>query len=71
MEDCKDHQMGLQHLAAQPQGQTPGGHNPWEAEAGLEAHLQLHHQQALVEIQALEHQRLDLRLPRTISTQVR
>ncbi len=53
-------QAGVQHLAflAQAQRQSPTalGHNPWAAEAGLEAHLQ--HQRALVAVQALEHQRL-------------
>jgi len=38
----------------QPQSLSPGAHNPWAAEAALEAHLQ----QAMVAVQALEHQRL-------------
>ncbi len=54
------HQAGVQHLAflAQAQRQSPTalGHNPWAAEAGLEAHLQ--RQQALVAVQHLEQQRL-------------
>lgn len=40
----------------QPQLPSPGVHNPWRAEAALEAHLQ--YQTALVAVQALEHQRL-------------
>ncbi len=63
MAESTYHQMSVQHIRlrdqynSQPhpvvlvhQPQTPGAHNPWEAEAHLEAHLQ----------QALEHQRLDL-----------
>ena len=50
----------LQHLAylRQTQRQSPVvlAHNPWAAEAGLEAHLQ--HQRALVAVQDLERQRL-------------
>lgn len=38
-----------QHLS-----QTAGAHNPWAAEAALEAHLQ----QGLVAVQALERQRV-------------
>ena len=34
---------------------SPGAHNPWAAEAALEAHLQ---QRALAEIQDLEHRLL-------------
>lgn len=53
-------QAGVQHLAylqqAQRQLPTHGAHNPWAAEAGLEAHLQ--HQRALVAVQHLEQQRL-------------
>lgn len=49
-----------QHLAylAQTQRQSPAAlaHNPWRAEAGLEAYLQ--HQRALVAVQDLERQRL-------------
>lgn len=52
------HQAGVQHLAylqqAQRQSPTVGDHNPWAAEARLEAHLQ----QGLVAVQDLEHQRL-------------
>lgn len=45
------------------QPQTPGAHNPWAAEANLEAYLQdteqsRQYQTALVAVQALEHQRL-------------
>ena len=54
------HQAGVQHLAylqqARRQLPTAGGHNPWQAEASLEAHLQ--HQRALVAVQDLERQRL-------------
>ncbi len=51
-------QAGVQHLAylAQHRSQIPGVHNPWEAEAHLEAHLQ--QQRALVAVQHLEQQRL-------------
>ncbi len=51
-------QAGVQHLAylAQHRSQTPGVHNPWAAEASLEAHLQ--HQRALVAVQDLERQRV-------------
>ena len=42
----------------QHRSQTAGGHNPWAAEAGLEAHLVRHQQQALAVIQDLERQRL-------------
>ena len=52
------HQAGVQHLAylqqAQRQSPTHGDHNPWAAEAALEAHLQ----QGLVVVQDLERQRL-------------
>jgi len=61
------HQMSEQHIRlrdqyrSQPhpvrlvhQSQTPGAHNPWLAEAHLEAHLQ----QAMVAVQALEKDRL-------------
>lgn len=59
MAEYNYHQAGLQHLAylAQRQSPTAGGHNPWRAEAHLEAHL-AHQQQALVAVQALERQRL-------------
>lgn len=54
------HQACLQHLAflqqTQRQPPTHGGHNPWAAEAHLEAHLQ--QQRALVAVQDLERQRL-------------
>lgn len=49
-------QPGLQHLAYLHQQRTPGAHNPWAAEAGLEAHLQ--HQRALAAAQDLERQRV-------------
>lgn len=53
-------QAGVQHLAylaqAQRQYPTHGDHNPWAAEAHLEAHLQ--HQRALVAVQDLERQRV-------------
>lgn len=53
-------QAGVQHLAflaqAQRQSPTASAHNPWAAEAGLEAHLQ--QQRALVAVQDLERQRL-------------
>ena len=49
---------GLQHLAflrqTQRQSQTHGVHNPWLAEAALQAHLQ----QAVSVVQDLERQRL-------------
>ena len=52
------HQAAVQHLAylqqAQRQSPTHGDHNPWAAEAALEAHLQ----QGLVAVQDLERQRL-------------
>ena len=52
------HQAGVQHLAylqqVQRQSPTVGDHNPWAAEAALEAHLQ----QGLVAVQDLERQRL-------------
>ena len=61
MADQQQHQQAaLQHLAYlrqhQPRLPTVGGHNPWAAEAGLEAHLQ--HQRALVAVQDLERQRV-------------
>ena len=69
------HQAGSQHLAylrqTQHQPLTPGAHNPWEAEAGLEAHLQRRQQQALLEVQELEHQRLAPRQPQTVLIQHR
>ncbi len=53
-------QAGVQHLAflaqAQRQSPTASAHNPWAAEARLEAHLQ--HQRALVAVQDLERQRV-------------
>ena len=66
------HQAGLQHLAHLQQDSVPHlgasvlqhrlqthlGHNPWAAEAGLEAYLQRQQQEALVAVQALEQQRL-------------
>jgi hypothetical protein len=59
MAESNYHQASLQHLALRRQSQAPGDHNPWAAEANLEAHLQA--QQALREIQQLEQQRLHLR----------
>lgn len=57
-QDQPHHQAGVQHLAylqqAQRQSPTVGDHNPWAAEAVLEAHLQ----QGLVAVQDLERQRL-------------
>ena len=54
------HPAAVQHLAylqqAQRQSPTHGDHNPWAAEAALEAHLQ----QGLVAMQDLERQRLKL-----------
>jgi hypothetical protein len=63
MAESTYHQMSVQHIRlrdqynSQPhpvvlvhQSLTPGAHNPWAAEAALEAHLQ----------QGLERQRLDL-----------
>ena len=47
-------------VPALPRSPTHGDHNPWAAEAGLEAHLSLHQQQALAAIQDLEHQRLQM-----------
>ena len=51
-------QAGVQHLVhlqqTQRQSPTVGDHNPWAAEAALEAHLQ----QGLVAVQDLERQRL-------------
>ncbi len=35
--------LGLQHLAYLRQQQTRGDHNPWAAEAALEAHLSQQH----------------------------
>ena len=61
MAESTYHQAGQQHLAflQQRQSQTPGAHNPWAAEASLEAHLQQQqHQAALVAVQALERERL-------------
>ena len=70
MEESPYHPMSEQHIRLrhqwdnqgpvclvhqqQPQSHSPGEHNPWAAEAALEAHLQ----QAMVVVQALEHQRL-------------
>ena len=58
MAESTYHQAGQQHLAflQQRQSQTVSGHNPWAAEASLEAHLQ--YQRALVAVQDLERQRL-------------
>ena len=63
MAESTYHQAGRQHLAflqqTQHQPPTHGAHNPWAAEAGLEAHLQhRRHQAALVAVQDLERQRL-------------
>ena len=62
MEESTYHQAGLQHLAflQQTQRQSPmaGDHNPWEAEASLEAYLVQHQRQALAVIQDLERERL-------------
>ena len=59
-QDQPHHQAGVQHLAylqqVQRQSPTVGDHNPWAAEAALEAHLQ----QGLVAVQDLERQRLKL-----------
>lgn len=61
-EQAPHHQAGVQHLAylrqVQRQYPTASGHNPWAAEAGLEAYLVRHQQRALAEIQDLERQRL-------------
>lgn len=58
---------GLQHLAflrqTQHQSPTHGAHNPWQAEAHLEAHLAQRQQQALAVIQDLERQRLQMSPP--------
>ena len=63
MAESNYHQAGLQHLAFRNQSQRPlptaGDHNPWAAEAQLEAHLQ---QRALLEVQHLELQRLQPQL---------
>lgn len=63
MAESTYHQAGLQHLAflqqLQHQSLTHGGHNPWQAEAHLEAYLQRQqYQAALVVVQDLERQRL-------------
>ena len=51
MADYNYQAAGLQHLAylaqTQHRSRTPGDHNPWAAEAGLEAHL--HQQRTLVQ----------------------
>ena len=56
------HQAAVQHLAylqqTQRQSPTVGDHNPWAAEAVLEAHLSQHQRQALAAIQDLERQHL-------------
>jgi len=59
-QDQPHHQTQVQDLdlPAQPQSPTASAHNPWAAEARLEAHLQ--QRQALVAVQDLEHQRLKL-----------
>ena len=66
MAESNYHQAGLQHLAflqqTQRQSPTAGGHNPWAAEVGLEAHLVQRQQQALAAIQDLERQRLQPKL---------
>ena len=63
-QDQPHHQAAVQHLAylqqAQRQSPTVGDHNPWVAEAVLEAHLSQHQRQALAAIQDLEHQRLQM-----------
>jgi hypothetical protein len=69
MEESTYHQMSEQHIRLQDQARnqahppqlthqspTHGDHNPWAAEARLEAHLQ----QGLVAVQDLERQRLKL-----------
>jgi hypothetical protein len=60
MAEYQHHQAGQQHLAYLQQIQrrsiTHGAHNPWAAEAGLEAYLQ--QQAALVAVQQLERQRV-------------
>lgn len=43
---------------AQRQLPTASDHNPWAAEAALEAHLRRQQQEALVAVQALEQERL-------------
>ena len=49
-------------LAHQRQSPTHSGHNPWESEAALEAHLS-HQRQVLAATQDLEPQRLQMLLP--------
>ena len=60
-QDQPHHQAAVQHLAylqqAQRQSPTVGAHNPWAAEAVLEAHLSRPQQQARVAQQDSEHQR--------------
>ena len=69
MEESQHHQAGEQHTHPQQQSHsqphppalahqlpTVSDHNPWAAEAALEAHLQ----QGLVAVQELERQRLKL-----------
>lgn len=66
MEESTYHQQSEQHTRLRQQYRSPrpvhlahqppaaGDHNPWQAEAHLEAHLQ----QAMVAVQALERERL-------------
>jgi uncharacterized membrane-anchored protein len=75
-EQQQDHRPGVQHLAflqqTQRQSQTAGGHNPWAAEAGLEAHLQQQrYQEALAVVQGLERERLQKCLPVLVVSQPR
>ena len=58
MADYNYQAVHLPLVPAQPRSLIPGDHNPWAAEAGLEAHLAQHQRQALAVIQALERQRL-------------
>jgi hypothetical protein len=72
MAESTYHQAGEQHIRlrqqleglhpprVEHQSPTPGDRNPWAAEAGLEAYLSQHQQQALVAIQDLEHQRVQM-----------
>ena len=54
-------------VPALPQSQTPGDHNPWRAEAHLEAHLVQRQQLALAAIQDLERQRLQPKLSQDLA----
>lgn len=49
-----------QPLPRQPQSPLVSDPQPWEPEVALEAHLSLHQRQALVAIQDLEHQRVQM-----------